>query len=41
MKYRLLPQALIDLEAIVDYIAEQNPNAAVRLVDLLQRRWIC
>ncbi|MER8803151.1 type II toxin-antitoxin system RelE/ParE family toxin [Mesorhizobium sp. M0018] len=39
MKYRLLPQALIDLEAIGDYIAEQNPNAAVRLVDLLQRRW--
>lgn len=39
MKYRLLPQALIDLEVIGDYIAEHNPNAAVRLVDTLERRW--
>ncbi|AZO67534.1 type II toxin-antitoxin system RelE/ParE family toxin [Mesorhizobium mediterraneum] len=39
MKYRLLPQALIDLELIGDYIAEHNPNAAVRLVDTLERRW--
>ena len=39
MKYRLLPQALVDLEAIGDYVAAQNPNAAVRLVEVLQRRW--
>ena len=39
MRYRLLPQALVDLEAIGDYIAAHNPNAAVRLVDTLQRRW--
>ncbi|MEO5755229.1 MAG: type II toxin-antitoxin system RelE/ParE family toxin [Mesorhizobium sp.] len=37
MKYRLLPQALIDLEDIGDYIAGQNPNAAVRLVDALEQ----
>ncbi len=39
MKYRLLPQAQVDLEAIGDYIAAHNPNAAVRLVEALQRRW--
>lgn len=39
MKYRLRPQALIDLENIGDYIAQRNPNAAVRLVDALERRW--
>ncbi|MDX8453882.1 type II toxin-antitoxin system RelE/ParE family toxin [Mesorhizobium sp. VK9D] len=39
MKYRLLPQALIDLEAIGDYIAGHNPNAAIRFVETLQRRW--
>ncbi|TJW99963.1 MAG: type II toxin-antitoxin system RelE/ParE family toxin, partial [Mesorhizobium sp.] len=33
MRYRLLPQALIDLEPIGDTIAEHNPNAAIRLVD--------
>jgi toxin ParE1/3/4 len=39
VKYRLLPQALIDLELIGVYIAEHHPNAAVRLVDTLERRW--
>ncbi|TIP53395.1 MAG: type II toxin-antitoxin system RelE/ParE family toxin [Mesorhizobium sp.] len=39
MRYRLLPQALIDLELIGDTIAEHNPNAAIRLVDSLERRW--
>ncbi|MFC3324075.1 type II toxin-antitoxin system RelE/ParE family toxin [Mesorhizobium cantuariense] len=39
MKYRLLPQAAVDLEGIGDYIAERNPNAAVRFVDALERRW--
>ena len=39
MKYRLLPQALIDLELIGDYIAEHNPDAAIRLVNILERRW--
>ncbi|WP_287086876.1 type II toxin-antitoxin system RelE/ParE family toxin [Mesorhizobium sp.] len=41
MKYRLLPQALIDLEIIGDYIAGYNPNAAIRIVDTLERRWDC
>lgn len=39
MKYRLLPQAESDVEAIGDYIAERDPNAAIRLVDTLERRW--
>lgn len=39
MRFRLLPQALIDLEELGDYIAGHSPNAAVRLVDALQRRW--
>jgi toxin ParE1/3/4 len=39
VKYGLRPQALIDLEDIGDYIAERNPNAAVRLVDTLEGRW--
>jgi toxin ParE1/3/4 len=39
VKYRLFPQALIDLELTGDYIAEHNPNAAIRLVDMLERRW--
>ncbi|MEI9418973.1 type II toxin-antitoxin system RelE/ParE family toxin [Mesorhizobium sp. Cs1321R2N1] len=39
MKYRLLPQATVDLESIGDYIANHDPRAAVRLVDALERRW--
>lgn len=39
MKYRLLPQAESDVEAIGDYIAEQNPTAAVRLIEALVSRW--
>jgi toxin ParE1/3/4 len=39
VKYRLLPQALVDLESIGDYIAAHNPYAAVRVLDALQRRW--
>ncbi|MER8464346.1 type II toxin-antitoxin system RelE/ParE family toxin [Mesorhizobium sp. M1396] len=39
MKYRLLPQAVIDLENIGDYISGHDPRAAVRLVDALERRW--
>ncbi|WFP60111.1 type II toxin-antitoxin system RelE/ParE family toxin [Mesorhizobium sp. WSM4904] len=39
MKYRLLPRAESDVEAIGDYIAERNPSAAVRLVHALERRW--
>ena len=35
MKYRLLPQAVVDL----DYIAGHDPWAAIRLVDALERRW--
>ncbi|RWC45183.1 MAG: type II toxin-antitoxin system RelE/ParE family toxin [Mesorhizobium sp.] len=39
MKYSLLPQAVVDLEDIGDYIAGHDPRAAVRLVDSLERRW--
>ncbi|MEI9407774.1 type II toxin-antitoxin system RelE/ParE family toxin [Mesorhizobium salmacidum] len=39
MKYRLLPQATVDLESIGDYIANHDLRAAVRLVDALERRW--
>jgi toxin ParE1/3/4 len=39
VKYRLLPQAAVDLDGIGDYIASHNPNAAVRFVDALERRW--
>jgi toxin ParE1/3/4 len=39
VKYRLLPQAVVDLENIGDYIASHDPRAAVRLVDTLERRW--
>ncbi|WP_245458720.1 MULTISPECIES: type II toxin-antitoxin system RelE/ParE family toxin [unclassified Mesorhizobium] len=39
MKYRLLPQATVDLESLGDYIASHDPRAAVRLVDALERRW--
>ncbi|WP_348629802.1 type II toxin-antitoxin system RelE/ParE family toxin [Mesorhizobium sp. M8A.F.Ca.ET.021.01.1.1] len=39
MKYRLLPQATVDLESIGDYIASHDPRAAVRFVDALERRW--
>jgi toxin ParE1/3/4 len=41
VKYRLLPQALIDFEVIGDYIAEHNPNAVVRLVDTWRGVGIC
>ncbi|CDX13265.1 Plasmid stabilization system [Mesorhizobium sp. ORS 3324] len=39
MKYRLLPRAESDVEAIGDYVAGRNPNAAVRLVGALEQRW--
>lgn len=39
MKYRLLPQAAVDLESIGDYIAGHDPRAAIRLLDALERRW--
>jgi len=39
VKYRLLPQAEVDLEAIGDYVAADNPFAAVRLVDAFEARW--
>ena len=38
MRYRLLPQAMSDVEGIGDYIAEHSPKAAKRLVDALERR---
>jgi toxin ParE1/3/4 len=39
VKYRLLPRAESDVEAIADYVAARNPNAAIRLVDALESRW--
>ncbi|MDX8467609.1 type II toxin-antitoxin system RelE/ParE family toxin [Mesorhizobium sp. VK23B] len=39
MKYRLLPRAESDVEALGDYVAERSPNAAIRLVNALERRW--
>lgn len=39
MRLRLLPQALIDIEDLGDYIASHSPHAAVRFVDALQSRW--
>ncbi|MDX8459479.1 type II toxin-antitoxin system RelE/ParE family toxin [Mesorhizobium humile] len=39
MRYQLLPQAAVDLEDIGDYIASHSPNAAVRFVDSMERRW--
>ena len=39
MGYRLTHKAQNDLEAIADYIAEQNPPAAVRLVRFFIQKW--
>lgn len=39
MSYRLTPRAEADLEAIVDYISERNPPAAVDLLRRLVRRY--
>ena len=38
MSYRLRPQAETDIEAIVLYIAEDNPSAARRVHNELYRR---
>ncbi|WP_127091651.1 type II toxin-antitoxin system RelE/ParE family toxin [Aquabacter cavernae] len=37
MSYRLRPQAEADIEAITLYIAEDNPSAALRWYEELQR----
>jgi toxin ParE1/3/4 len=39
MSFRLSSRALIDLQSIVDYISDFNPNAAHRLVNRLEERW--
>lgn len=39
MTYRLTPQAEADVEAIGDYISEENPPAAGRLVQRFIRQW--
>jgi toxin ParE1/3/4 len=39
MRYRLLPQAEQDIEAIADYIAERNPRAALELIERFHQRW--
>lgn len=40
MIYYLLPEAVDDLEAIGDYLAERNPLAAVRLIDDFHEKWL-
>ena len=39
MNYRLHPKASLDLEAIGDHIATDNPYAAARLMEKFARRW--
>lgn len=39
MIYWLTPTARVELEEIVDQILSDNPSAATRLVDMLERRW--
>lgn len=39
MSFRLSVRAMADLQSIVDYISDFNPNAAHRLVDQLEERW--
>lgn len=38
MSFRLLPQAVTDIESIADHIAADSPAAAVRRFDSLERR---
>lgn len=38
MRYRLMPQAQEDLTAIGDYIAAENPAAALKTIDLIHNR---
>lgn len=38
MGFRLLPEAEADIEAIADYIAEDNLGAALRWVDGIEER---
>jgi plasmid stabilization system protein ParE len=35
-RYRLYPSAVDDMEAIIDYLRERNPLAAVRFVEAAQ-----
>jgi toxin ParE1/3/4 len=37
--YYLLGSAQVDVEAIGDFIARENPRAAARLVDRFEERW--
>ncbi len=37
--YLLTPQAVHDLEEIHDFIAADNPNAALRFIDLLEEKF--
>jgi plasmid stabilization system protein ParE len=36
-EYEFHPEAEIDLDAIWEYIAEDNPNAADRVIDQIER----
>ena len=40
MSYRLSGRALTDLASIVEYLSDFNPDAAHRLVDRLEERWV-
>jgi toxin ParE1/3/4 len=39
MSYRLSGRAMTDLWSIIDYLSDNNPNAAYRVVDRLEERW--
>ncbi len=39
MAYRLSPKANRDLDDIISFISQYNPQAAVRLLDRLVARW--
>lgn len=38
--YRLAPQVLSDLDQIWDYVAADNPTAALRLLSLFEERFL-
>ncbi|WP_378949915.1 type II toxin-antitoxin system RelE/ParE family toxin [Mesorhizobium sp. ANAO-SY3R2] len=39
MSYRLAPRAIADVEGIGDYISQESPQAAVRLIQRFARHW--
>jgi toxin ParE1/3/4 len=39
MAYRLSPKANRDVDDIISFIADQNPRAALKLLDRFEARW--